>query len=262
MDANSNHGSVPPDLCVSVVQQKSRISTLLKLAVILGIVATVTAMLLPAVRTAREPARRSQCANNLRQIALALQLYEDVHGTLPPAFTTDADGKPLHSWRTLILPFLEEEQLYNSIDLSRPWNHPVNAAALNTKVSAYQCPSAERWESDGKRTIYQAVVTPNSCFRATEPRSLSEITDGAKNTLMLIEVDEEHAVPWMSPVDADEETVLGLGGPKSETAHPGGVHGAFVDGSVEFLRDAMPANARRALISIAGNDKLADEGAN
>jgi prepilin-type processing-associated H-X9-DG protein len=219
-------------------------------------------MLLPAVRSAREPARRSQCANNLRQIALALQLYEEVHGTLPPAYTTDADGKPLHSWRTLILPFLEEEQLYNSIDLTRPWDHPVNSAARSTKVSAYRCPSADRWEADGNRTIYQAVVTPNSCFRATEPRSLSEITDGAKNTLMLIEVDEQHAVPWMSPVDADEETVLGLGGRMSETAHPGGVQAAFVDGSVEFLRDGMPATARRVLISIAGNDKLTDEGTN
>jgi prepilin-type processing-associated H-X9-DG protein len=262
MDAISNHGTVPPEGRGSADQPKSGMSTLLKLLAILAIAGTVIAMLLPAVRNAREPARRNQCANQLKQIAIAVKLYEQAHGALPPAYTTDSNGKPLHSWRTLILPFLEEEQLYNSIDLSRPWDHPVNAAALNAKVSAYQCPSAERWESDGNRTIYQAVVTPNSCFRATEPRSLSEITDGAENTLMLIEVDEEHAVPWMSPVDADEETVLGLGGPKSETAHPGGVQAAFVDGSVGFLRGAMPAAARRALISIAGNNKLTDEGAN
>ena len=181
MDQNPNHGPVLDEVSGPTVQKKSPIATVLKLLAVVGIVGTVIAMMLPAVRTAREPARRSQCANNLRQIALALQLYEEVHGALPPAYTTDADGKPLHSWRTLILPFMEEQKLYESIDLTKPWDDPANAAAFKTVVAAYQCPSVP-WEHDNQ-TIYQAVVTPNSCIRATEPRSLSEITDGANKTL-------------------------------------------------------------------------------
>jgi prepilin-type processing-associated H-X9-DG protein len=197
--------------------------------------------------------------NNLKQIALALRFYEEAHHALPPAYTTDANGKPLHSWRTLILPFMEEQRLYESIDLTKPSDDPANAKAFKTIISAYQCPSGIR--DPDNRTTYLAVLTPNSCFRATEPRSLSDITDDASQTLMVIEVDEEHAVPWMSPVDADENVVLGLELPKSRTAHPGGVQAAFVDGSVQFLPFDMPATVRRALISIAGNDKAEVEGA-
>ena len=186
-----------------------------------------------------------------------MQQYAETHHALPPAYTTDADGKPLHSWRTLILPFLEEQQLYKSIDLTRPWDDPVNAKACNTIVDAYRCPSVDCPEN---HTTYLAVLTPSSCFRPTKPRSLSEITDGAPETLMVIEVDSEHAVPWMSPVDADEKVVMGIG-PESKLAHVGGVQAAFVDGSVRFLDADMSAAERRALISIAGNDKAASEGA-
>ena len=70
--------------------------------VVVAIIGILVALLLPAVRTAREPARRLQCANNLKQIAIALQNYESVYHALPPAYTVDTNGKPLHSWRTLI----------------------------------------------------------------------------------------------------------------------------------------------------------------
>src|SRR5262245_3382414 len=65
-------------------------------------------LLLPAVSVAREPARRMQCLNNLKQIALALHNYDATYGSLPPAYIADASGKPMHSWRVLILPFLEQ----------------------------------------------------------------------------------------------------------------------------------------------------------
>lgn len=150
---------------------------------------------------------------------------------------------------------MAQQALYESIDLNKPWNDPANAAAFSVVVPEYQCPSLP-CDSDN-RTTYQAVVTPDNCFRATEPRDLSDITDGAGQTLMLIEVDEEHAVPWMSPVDADEEIVLALGGPNSRTAHPG-MQSVFADSSVKFLPSEMPANLRQTLISVAGNEKGVD----
>jgi hypothetical protein len=245
-------GAGPPQ------QKKGRISTVFKVLAVLGIIGLGVCLFLPAVRSAREPARRNSCTNKLHQIAIALQNYADVYRALPPAYTVDADGKPLHSWRTLILPYLEEEQLYKTIDLTKPWDDPANAEACKTSLHAYQCPSSS---NDDNRTTYVAVLTPNSCFRPTEPRKLSEITDDASETLMVIEVDTEHAVPWMSPVDADEKVVMGIG-PNSKLAHNGGLHGAaFVDGSVRFLDADMPAAQRRALISIAGNDKAAAKGA-
>ena len=112
MDENPYRGPGSGDVSGSPKQKKSPISTVLKLLAVLGIIGIVICMMLPAVRSAREPARRNQCKSNLKQIALALQGYAQVHGALPPAYTTDADGKPLHSWRTLILPFMEEQRLY------------------------------------------------------------------------------------------------------------------------------------------------------
>jgi type II secretory pathway pseudopilin PulG len=240
----------------AVMPRKQSALTLVELLVIVAIIGVVIALLLPNVRTGREAARRNQCTNNLKQIALAIENYEKAHGALPPACTTDADGKPLHSWRTLILPYLEQQSLYDSIDLTKPWNDPANAEALKTSVSAYQCPSTTKGDN---RTTYLAVLTPTSCFRAVETRSLSEITDRASETMMLIEVNSEHAVPWISPADADENLVLGLGEPKSKTPHPNGMNALFVNGSVQFLSSQIPADVRRAMISIAGNEKMDGE---
>jgi prepilin-type processing-associated H-X9-DG protein len=206
--------------------------------------------MLPAVRTSREASHRNTCQNNLKQIALGLQMYVEKHGELPPAYTTNKDGKPLHSWRTLILPYIEEGALYKRIDLTKPWDDPVNADACKTVASVYQCPGADISDN---RTTYLAVVTPDSCFRATEPRKLAEITDKQSRTLMLIEADSDHAVPWMAPIDADEQLVMGIQ-EKSKRTHAGGMNALLVDGRVAFLAADTPADQRRALISIAGSD--------
>src|SRR3954454_6917330 len=97
---------------------------LLELLAVLGILALLIALLLPATRSAREPARRSQCVNNLKQLAQALRSYEQAYRSLPPAYSVDARGRPLHSWRTLILPYLEHARLYNPIALTKPWDDP------------------------------------------------------------------------------------------------------------------------------------------
>src|SRR5262245_6205217 len=81
--------------------------TLAEFLVVVGIIAVLIAFLLPSIRSGGEAARRAQCTNNLKQIALALYNYEQEHKVLPPAYTVDATGRPLHSWRTLILPYLE-----------------------------------------------------------------------------------------------------------------------------------------------------------
>ena len=80
------------------------------------------ALLLPAVQAAREASRRMECSNNLKQISLAMHSYHDVYGSLPPAYTIDEEGRRLHSWRTLLLPYLEAGQIYEQLDLSQPWD--------------------------------------------------------------------------------------------------------------------------------------------
>ena len=87
--------------------------TLLKLLGLIGILGMALAFFFPPVRSAGEAARRSQCKNNLKQIMLALHNYADDHKSYPPRYTVDANGRPLHSWRTLILPWLDQAPLFD-----------------------------------------------------------------------------------------------------------------------------------------------------
>ena len=250
MSQNTGTG---PDNVTDTPRQKKTPGFWLTSLIVLGIGALLVCLLLPAVRTARPAAYRAQCANNLKQVALALHDYENYHHALPPAWIVDADGKPLHSWRTLILPFIGEQRLYETIDLSKAWNDPANAEAYKTGVHVFRCPMATCPEN---HTTYLASVATNGCFRLTEPRHFSEISDGLSNTLMVIEVPAEQSVHWMSPVDADESLVMGLGA-QSKLTHNGGMNAALCDGSVRFLRADTPAATRRALISIAGGEEIA-----
>ena len=224
--------------------------TLVRLLVGLGIIGLLIALLLPATRSAGPAARRAQCQSNLHNIALALLSYEQTYNALPPAYTVDAQGRPLHSWRTLILPFLEQESLYQTIDLSKPWNDSANAKALETGVSIFRCPAAV---GPKNTTTYLAIASPNGCLNLNEPRRLAEIVDAHESTLMVLEVGEENAVPWMAPVDANESLVLSLV-PTTKLHHAGGMSACFVDGHVTFLKSSTPALVRRALMSITGDD--------
>ena len=100
-------------------------------------------LMLPAVRTARPAARRMQCSNNLKQIGLAVANYEAAYRQLPPAYTIDPNGKPLHSWRTLILPYLEQAELYAKVDLTKPWDDPANDEVRSASIGVFQCPAGK-----------------------------------------------------------------------------------------------------------------------
>ncbi len=247
---STNFGNDPEFNGIVPKPSPGRRFKLIEILVALGIIALLVALLLPAVRSARPAAYRSQCVNNLKQIALALHNYEQEHKALPPAYTVDAKGRPLHSWRTLILPYLEQEPLYRTIDLSKPWNDPANAKALETVLPVFRCPVMA---DPSNTTTYLAIAAPNGCFIPKEPRRLAEITDAHGWTLMVIEAGEENAVPWMAPVDADESLVMSLG-PTTKFPHAGGTNACCVDGFVRFLKADTPAKVRRALISISGND--------
>lgn len=218
---------------------------LTELIVVLAIIAVLVSLFSPAIRSARPAARRTQCHNNIKNIALALYSYKEDYHVFPPAYTVDEYGRPLHSWRTLILPYLEQKELYKKIDLSKPWNDPANAKLGETHLRIYTCPEARCPENC---TTYLALVTPESCLRPRESCDFSKIADSGK-TAMLIEVDSKHAVPWMSPQDADEDLWLSFG-PKSDLPHAGGSLVAFADGHVNFIQADLSADERRAMIRI------------
>lgn len=215
------------------------------------------ALLLPAVQAAREAARRSACSNNIRQIALALHSYHDNYKMLPPAYTTDAEGRPLHSWRVLILPYMEQGALYARIDLSKPWDAPENAFLAEQMPSVYACPSDPDVRSN--TTHYVVIVGEEAIFQPNGALSLSQLTngDGAMNTIMVVESTDP--VAWMSPEDLNLDemsfVINDSAGSAIGSHHPGGANAAFGDASVRFLSEGQfPPEAVRGLTTARGGE--------
>lgn len=208
---------------------------------LLAIVATIVAvglLLLPATRRGvPEAARRSACANNLKRIGEALRAYVDEHGTLPPAFTVDGDGRPLASWRVLLLPYLDEAPP-PSID-------PANPAAT---PHVFRCPSARLGPG---MTTYHLVVSPDGLVRPEGPATREELAAADPWTLLVIDVPASRAVPWTSMEDA-AAAVLAAG---PSGSHLDGVMALRADGSVVpvYLEDFSPAE-RRSLVTPAADD--------
>lgn len=198
------------------------------------------------------------CTNNLRQVALALQMYHDQYQAFPPAYTADASGKPLHSWRTLILPFMierEGDKLYEQIDLTKAWDDPGNAAVFAMAPHMYQCLSVSRGGAD--LTTYLACVGPNAAIHPTQARRRSEIKDDILSTVMVVEVPVDKGVPWMSPQDADEAMMMSIHS-ESPLAHryEKTVAVIFADGTLKRLPAKVFMEQRRGMITIAGGEKV------
>ncbi|MBC8290576.1 MAG: DUF1559 domain-containing protein [Planctomycetes bacterium] len=170
------------------------------------------------------------------------------------ACTVDSDGQPLHSWRTLILPYLDQQQLYESIDLSKPWNDPVNTEARSARISRYSCPSAD---GPAGHTTYMAMVGPRCAFRAA-PQQLREITDGPSNTVLVIDASPAQSVHWMEPADSATAFFLKFG-EKSDLSHSGGIQSVLADGTVRFLPATLPGKTRQAMSTIAGGENISED---
>ena len=116
--------------------------TLVELLVVIGIIFILISLLLPARGTVRESARQSLCSGNCKQITMAINMYLEEHGTYPPAYIADKNGKPMHSWRVLILPYLEQQHLYDQYRLEEPWNSPHNLNIAQNLMPSFLCPNS------------------------------------------------------------------------------------------------------------------------
>lgn len=202
--------------------------------------------LLPAVRLAREAKIGLDCKNNLKQVGLALLMYHDAYGSLPPAYTVDAAGNRLHSWRTLLLPFLEQGKLYDQIDLSKPWNDPVHQQVRQGSIPpVYVCTDSRHKD----KTHVMVVVAPASAFPDSHTLSFDEMPDRA-NTLLVFEAPEEQALEWMSPYDADPNLFTNMQG---QALNHSAIYAVMADGTrLELPVKATSADLQR-MISIAAD---------
>ncbi|HQU43924.1 MAG: hypothetical protein B7Z73_12760 [Planctomycetia bacterium 21-64-5] len=213
--------------------------------------------LLPAVRSAQEAARRGVCAGHLKQIGLALQNYHDVHGCFPSPYIADAQGKPMHSWRVAITPYIESGPFYQQYDLSRPWDAPGNLALTRAWWhDFYACPSANPQPGAGF-TNYVMVVGPSAAARAGEWRSLDQITDGPAKTVLVAEIADSD-IFWAEPRDLSvDEMSLRINDkskPSISSHHPHGAMALFADGSIKLLDESTTSAELRAMLTSAADD--------
>ena len=205
--------------------------------------------LVSATDAAREAARRTQSMNNLKQIALAMHIYHDVHRGFPARASADANGKTLLSWRVHILPYIDQQALYQEFHLNEPWDSEHNKKLIAKMPAVYRQPNGD---AKTVKTNYLAPVAKGTIFESLQPCKLSSITDGTSNTIMVVESSLDRSVEWSKPDDLEIDLaapfkgLLGL--------RPNGFYAAFADGSVQFLQEKLGAESLRGLLTKAGGE--------
>ncbi|QDU93890.1 DUF1559 family PulG-like putative transporter [Lignipirellula cremea] len=198
----------------------------------------VTAAIVPAGIEARLAAQRMNSQNNLKQIGLGVHNFADQNLRLPHSANTDADGKPLLSWRVHILPYMEMSSLYDQFHLDEPWDSEHNLAVAG-KVTpvVYAAPGASL---EPGKTVYLANVSKDGFLRPQNEGNLKfrDITDGMSNTIAIVEAAPENAVFWTKPDDfayEAENRTKGLVGLRR-----GGFLAVYADGSVQLVDYTNP----------------------
>jgi hypothetical protein len=223
----------------------------------------VVILLLPAVPSAREAARRMQCSNQMRQIVIAFDVYHDKYGHFPPAYTVDEGGKPLHSWRVLILPYIEQNTLYEKIRKDEPWDSEYNKQFHSEVPSIFRCPSVPRRDSGFQcrnchqkfivlsgGCYYSVIVGEEAAFNGSQKRTLDNITSGTSNTIFLVE--RMTPVNWMDPTqEITYETAykgININATGIGSFHLGGVNVGFGDTTCHFINDDVDGRLLRTLL--------------
>jgi hypothetical protein len=190
------------------------------------------ALLAVVFQAAREVKRSAECAENLKQIALAMHNFHEANSAFPPAAITDRQGQPLLSWRVAILPYLgpEGKALYEQFRLNEPWDSPTNRPLLDRMPAVFACPDEPR----GKPlTNYLVIVGPGKLFTGQRKGvKIQDVSAGTSNTLLVTE--STWSVPWTAPQEITDDPSQEA--PQTGSRHPGGYYYANADGSVRYMK--------------------------
>jgi prepilin-type processing-associated H-X9-DG protein len=209
------------------------------------------------IRQAREASRRSQCTNNLKQIGLAMHNYHSAHNTFPPAFSQSPDGKPLLSWRVHILPYLEQNTLYNEFHKDEPWDSEHNKTLIGRMPATYHCPSGSPKPAKEGKTTYLTPRGPATIFPGAQAVKIQEITDGTSNTILVVDANDDAAVTWTKPDDWDIAADLKIQSLFGH--HPKGTNFGYADGSVRFLKETVLPKVLQALLTRNGGEVISSD---
>lgn len=246
--------------------------TLVELLVVIAIIGVLVGLLLPAVQSVREAARRTSCLNNLRQINVALQNYHSAHGKFPvggTSFSTAGSGTQI-AWSAIVLPFLEQQNVWDKIDFRQTFDSPANEEAAQQVISGFICPSSRRGRelSQGRGPcdyggmFGERITTPNNPPKGLmlygQALSHSDITDGSSNTIIIAEDSDFGDGQWINGRNVFDQAFAINAAPDFEndirSNHPGGADVALADGSCHFLSENLELNILAALCTRMGGE--------
>jgi hypothetical protein len=266
-------GIVLPDFVPNATQRKAGVPSSLKrkrsaawiaaavmllLIVGAGVIAIAKIGGSAAVKV-RQGRERIASIRNLEKIAAALDAYAADHGSYPTPAIKSQSGKPLLSWRVLILPYLGEQELFDQFNLNQSWDAAGNQQFKYQSMPAvYRHPNSQGWATE---TVYHLVTGNGTLFPASGPLGPNQITDDTTKTILLAEARSSSV--WTEPVDVDAiasgGTINSVSGAGLGGITEGGVCVVTVDGRGHFLSEATPAMTVNALISPRGGEPLPDD---
>jgi hypothetical protein len=202
---------------------------------------------------------------NLRQIAEALDAYAMRHGSYPTPTVVDSAGKPLYSWRVLILPQLGYDSLYARYDKSKAWDSPENAMLIPGCPDVFVSPQSTITTAAVAEPNYMLVTGKGTLFPPSGPLGPTDILDGPANTLLVVET-AGNAVSWTQPADIDISKMnRQIGGSVATMvavpnriggSHPGGATAVFADGKAAWLPDDVAPNVLQSMLTPAGGEPV------
>ena len=177
--------------------------------------------------------------------------YHDTHGRLPPAVVYGEDGTPLYRWRVLLLPYIEQQELYEEFHLDEPWDSPHNIQLVPSMPRTYAPPPGKQWKVPEGHTVLHVFLGQGAAFEDhVTLRLVSAFPDGTSNTFLVVEAGEP--VPWSAPHDLiyDPDGPL----PELRCIFKRGFRAVMADGSMRWVSKDTSEATLRAAITRNGND--------
>ena len=247
---------------------------------VVTIIGLLISLLLPAVQSAREAARRATCLNNLRQIGIGLHSYHEALQCFPTGCSEP--GRKQIAWSVFLLPYIEQENVHALFHFDKNYWASVSSGATHRIIAAYICPSTNRLHAgrSGSVTVnnphgnrngmactdyggmygWSDNIPGNGAMIYDRAVSLSDVRDGASNTILVAEdagrgweCDGE----WSNGQNIYSQTGrINIQDNEMWSDHPGGVHAAFCDGSAHFLSERLSVAVVKALCTRDGEEVI------